>query len=104
MRVTDETVYRLFREYDPECWFCTPCEAATARAKIDALGDFDKLEARYKKMSSRIEWLRRATEYDVTIEEEDGTTRKENCLVWHRNWGRIDARDDRWMKMAGIDF
>jgi hypothetical protein len=102
MRISDETVYSLFSEYDPDCWFCTPEEAAEARARIDALGDFEKLEQRYIKISNRIAWLRRATEYDVNVEQEDGNIRKENCLAWHRRWGRIDARDDRLMKMAKI--
>ena len=31
MRVTDEKLYHLFNEYDPDCWFCTPEEAAEAR-------------------------------------------------------------------------
>lgn len=104
MRVTDETVYNLFSDYDLVDFFGTTDQLKEAREKIDAIGDFDKLRVRYDKMSDRIAWLRRATEYDVTIEEEDGSTWKENCLAWHRRYGRIDARDDRLMKMARIAF
>jgi len=102
MRVTDEILYNIFNEYDRECWFSTPCQAALVREKIDALGNFDKLYARYNKLTDRICWLRRCTEYDVTVIEEDGRIWYENRVDSARRWGQISDKDEKIIKMAGI--
>jgi hypothetical protein len=103
MRVTDEKLYHLFNEYDPDCWFCTPEEAAEARARIDALGqNFDKLEARYRKIRDRIINLRRSHESTITIEHLDGTETVENYLEYKRERGWISTWEEKLIKIAGI--
>ena len=61
--------------------------------QISKFGKFESLHAAWKKREDRRAWLKRASEYDIIIEEPNGTTRKQNRLEYEIERGNISKKD-----------
>ena len=95
MRVNDETVFELFGDYVLADLFGTTQQMMEAKSRVEAIGSFDKLEARYDKISRRIQWLRTARDTTITIIELDNSETIMNRLEYEREKRNLTEKDER---------
>jgi hypothetical protein len=90
IKILDE----LFFNLETHIWFTEDTsEQIKLKDQIAKFGKFESLRAAWRKREDRRAWLKRASEYDIIIEELDGTTRKQNRLEYEIERGNISKKD-----------
>jgi hypothetical protein len=90
IKILDE----LFFNLETHIWFTEDTsEQIKLKDQIAKFGKFESLRVAWRKREDRRAWLKRASEYDIIIEELDGTTRKQNRLEYEIERGNISKKD-----------